>query len=74
MKLTMKNRLLIVAVILPMLAGGVWAWNRRGVLPTQRAMVRMSPSELESLVLRVTPIGTDKAYVETALKDSFLRE
>ena len=74
MKLAMKNRLVTATVILLMLEAAVWAWGRRGVLPTQCAMVRMSPDELEKLVLRVTPIGTDKADVETALRNAFLRD
>ena len=74
MKLATKHRLAAVTVILLTLEIAVWAWFRQGVLPTQRAMVQMSPSDLRSLVLQVTPIGTGRTDVESALKKSFCRE
>ena len=74
MKLPMKYRPAIAFVILLVLASTVWLWGRRGILPTQRAMVEMKPSELRSLVLQFTPIGADRADVENTLQNSFLRD
>ena len=52
----------------------VWCFAPRGDLPSQYVTVHMNPSELESLVLRFTPIGTDKADVEHALRRKFRRK
>lgn len=52
----------------------IWCFAPRGVLPSNYATVRMKPSELESLVLNITPIGMDRADVEQALLRTFRRK
>ncbi len=46
----------------------------RSVLPSERAMTKLSESELRSMVLTNTPVGMHRADVEKALRRSFHRE
>lgn len=48
-----------------------WSYAPRGVLPSRAKTVNMSPTELETLVLKITPIGTSRKNLEKALNEKF---
>jgi hypothetical protein len=48
-----------------------WCYAPRGVLPSRYQTVRMSPAELEALVLKITPIGTHRKDLEKILNETF---
>lgn len=65
---------LIFVAFLILITCSIWLWRPFGVLPSQLSMLQMTPFELRSLVLAVTPIGTDRASVERSLALQFRRK